>query len=275
MFKLSEGISFYSIVGTMSEGFKRLDGRRCNQVRPINVTYNVFEYAAGSVLYEIGKTKVLCAITLQEGVPPFLRGKKTGWLSAEYSLMPTSTRTRVAREAVAGKRNGRTVEISRLISRVLRPVLQLDVLGERTIIVDCDVLQADGGTRTASITGACLAIKAAEQKWLAEGIITSPLLLDEVAALSVGVVKGNALLDVDFIEDSEGEADFNIVMTKSGRLLEIQGTAEKASISWENFEHIRQLSIEGIADLFKIIQTISVHDGTTISSSRIDEQVSL
>jgi|SRR5579859_7195558 len=240
----------------MSEIIMRNNGRAFNELRPLKITTDIFEYAAASVLYELGKTKVLCAVTLQDSVPPFLRGKKEGWLSAEYSLLPTSTQTRSARESVTGKRNGRTMEISRLIGRVLRTVVRLDTIGERTITIDCDVVQADGGTRTASITGACLALKLASSRWLQQGIITEPLLTDGIAAISVGFLNDAVLLDIDFIEDSEGDGDFNFVMTKSGHLLEVQGTAEKKPLSWQHFEQARLLAIQGIEQIFTLTQTV-------------------
>ncbi len=236
---------------------KRTDGRAHNQFRPINVTYNVFEYAAGSVLYEIGKTKVLCAVSIQEGVPPFLRGKKTGWLTAEYSLLPTATPTRTVREATTGKRNGRGIEISRLIGRALRTVVNLDLIGEHTIFIDCDVQQADGGTRTACITGASLALKAACDRWVKEGFIAESILRDDIAALSVGIMNSRALLDVDFMEDSAMESDFNFVMTRSGMVIEVQGSAERSPLSWEQFESVRSLATHGIEQLFTQLDDIA------------------
>jgi ribonuclease PH len=229
---------------------KRINDRAHNQLRPIKITYDIFEYAAGSLLYEIGKTKVLCAVTMQPGVPPFLRTKKTGWLTAEYSMLPAATQTRTVRDSSSGKRNGRSVEISRMIGRVLRSIVKLDGIGERTIFIDCDVQQADGGTRTACITGACLALKLASDRWCQEGIIERPLLTEEVAAISVGLLENNVLLDVDFDEDSLLDADFNIVITRSGKLVEIQGTAEKKSLSWEQFEQIRLRAVQGITEIF-------------------------
>jgi ribonuclease PH len=231
----------------------RASERKPNQLRPVQLTYDIFEYADGSVLFELGKTKVLCAVTLQQGVPPFLRGKKTGWLSAEYALLPTATPTRNARESIAGKRNGRTVEISRLISRALRSVVNLDLLDERTVVVDCDVLQADGGTRTACITGAYLALKQAAFAWQREGIIQGALLHEELAAISVGIIQGVPVLDMDFSEDSTSDADFNIVATRSGLLVEIQGTAERAPLSGALFDTLKALALQGIHDLFKTI----------------------
>jgi ribonuclease PH len=180
----------------------------------------------------MGKTKVLCAVSLQQGVPHFLRGKKTGWLTAEYSLLPASTPIRTVREITANKRNGRTIEISRVIGRALRSVVNLDPLGEQTIFIDCDVLQADGGTRTACITGAYLALKAAVAQWLHRGIISETILIDELAAISVGLAQDTVLLDLDFIEDSATEADFNFVLTRSGKIIELQGSAEKFPIKW-------------------------------------------
>jgi ribonuclease PH len=242
----------------MSE--RRPTGRRPDQIRPIKVTYDIFEYASGSVLYEIGKTKVMCAVTLQEGVPPFLRNTKTGWLSAEYSMLPTSTQTRSSREAVTGKRNGRSVEISRLISRALRTIVRLDLLGERTITIDCDVVQADGGTRTACITGASLALHAAMRTWLEQGIITQSILTDQIAAVSVGMVNQSLLLDIDFIEDSEGDSDFNFVLTRSGSLIEVQGTSEKKPMNWQQFEIARLLAIKGVNDIFTTVESMVLYE---------------
>jgi ribonuclease PH len=190
---------------------------------------------------------------LQSGVPPFLRSKKTGWLTAEYAMLPAATHVRTMRESSSVKRNGRNVEISRMIGRVLRSIVNLDVIGERTIIIDCDVQQADGGTRTACITGACLALKAATDTWYREGIIEEPLLNDEVAAISVGVMEDTVLLDVDFLEDSALIADFNVVLTRSGKLVEIQGAAEKHPLNWDQFELIRLLAQEGISQIFSTI----------------------
>lgn len=228
----------------------RVDHRKNDQLRPLCVTYDVFSYASGSVLFEIGNTKVLCAITLQPGVPHFLRGKKTGWLTAEYSLMPASTPIRTVREITSNKRSGRNIEISRLIGRCLRAITNLEILGEQTIFIDCDVLQADGGTRTACITGAYLALKSAIAKWIEKDIIKESLLIDELAAISVGVAGETPVLDLNFVEDSATEADFNFVLTRTGKIIEVQGSAESAPVSWEKYYAMQNLALKGAQDLY-------------------------
>lgn len=229
----------------------RFEDRAPDELRNLKVTYDVFSYASGSVLFEVGKTKVLCAVTLQNGVPHFLRGKHRGWLTAEYSLLPASTPIRTVREVTANKRNGRTIEISRLVGRSLRSVCNLQALGEQTIFVDCDVLQADGGTRTACITGAYLALKAAQTIWLARRQIMQPFLKDELVAVSVGISKKHAFLDMDFAEDNIIDADFNFVLTRSGGVVEVQGSAEKEPLSWDEFECLRQYALKGASDIFE------------------------
>jgi ribonuclease PH len=230
----------------------RAANRAYDQLRPLKVTYGVYPYAAGSTLFEMGNTKVLCAVTLQNGVPHFLRGKKTGWMTAEYSLLPSATPVRTVREITANRRSGRVIEISRLIGRALRSVCDLSVLGEQTIFIDCDVLQADGGTRTASITGAFLALRAAQERWKLQGMITgqSSVIRDELAAVSVGLGDSGPLLDMDFAEDSVIDADYNFVLTRSGKVVEIQGAAEQAPIGWDNYEHMRILAVQGAQELF-------------------------
>ncbi|MBA3954018.1 ribonuclease PH [Candidatus Dependentiae bacterium] len=235
---------------TMASKIRRVDQRSHDQLRPLRVSYDVFNYASGSTLFEMGNTKVLCAVTLQQGVPHFLRGKKSGWLTAEYSLLPASTPIRTVREVTANKRSGRTIEISRLIGRTLRSVVNLDALGEQTIFIDCDVLQADGGTRTACITGAYLALRAAVTRWVHKGILSHTILTDELAAISVGVTQESALLDLDFVEDSATEADFNFVLTKSGKIVELQGSAEQFPLTWDHYEEMRFLAIKGVQELF-------------------------
>jgi len=236
---------------------KRHDTRRANELRPMKITYNIFEYAAGSLLFELGNTKILCAVTLQPSVPPFLRGKGVSWLMAEYALLPASTKIRTNREASMMRRSGRSIEISRLISRSLRTVIDDTVLGERTIVVDCDVLQADGSTRTASITAASAALLMAQQRWIADGTIEKPFLKDGIAAVAIGVLAdGQLVLDPDYHEDSEGVADINIIMTYTGTLIEMQGGAEKEPIAWERMDEIRTFANEGLA---KIIQFFKKH----------------
>lgn len=240
-------------------------GRLNDQMRPLRVSYDVFGYAPGSVLFELGNTKVLCAVTMQPGVPSFLRGSKTGWLSAEYALLPTATTERTQREGVAQKRNGRSVEISRLIGRSLRAVTRTDLFGERTITVDCDVLQADGGTRSACISAACLALKRAQEKWLAESLIPSPLLLEPIAAVSVGLRDDYVLLDLDCTEDQTADADFNFVLTASGSVVEMQGSVEKCGtlLSWKTIQAMYTLAQRGVQCIFDACGPVvseSVHE---------------
>ena len=232
---------------------QRSDGRCENEIRPLCALYDVYEYASGSVLYEIGKTKVLCAVSLQQGIPPFLRGCKTGWLTAHYAMLPTSTSKRIEREIHIGKRNGRYVEISRLIGRSLRSALQLDVVQDRTIIVDCDVLQADGGTRTACITGAYMALKRAERRWFSNKTIEQPLVKHDLVAISVAIVNGIPVLDPNFIEDSNADGDFNFVITRSGSIIEIQGTAEKEPLTSDNLYKMYELATSGAKHIFSFI----------------------
>jgi len=236
---------------------RRAANRAADMLRPLKVTYDFFSYASGSTLFEMGNTKVLCSITIQQGVPHFLRGKKTGWLTAEYSMLPASTPIRTVRELTANKRSGRTIEISRLIGRSLRSIVNLSVIGEQTIFIDCDVVQADGGTRTACITGAYLALKAAQMRWLEEGYIQEPFLLDELAAISVGMSTAGPLLDMDFAEDSAIDADFNFVLTRSGKVVEIQGSAERAPLLWRDYDAIRALAVQGAQELFTFFDAVS------------------
>ncbi len=238
----------------MQNKIERHDDRLTDQVRTVVVTYDVQKFAAASVLFEMGKTKVLCAVSMQHSVPPFMRGKGTGWLSAEYAMLPTATLVRTQRESTMMRRNGRSIEISRLIGRVLRSVIDLNSLSEYTIVVDCDVLQADGGTRTACITAASLALHCAQYYWLQSNIILKPFIHDEVAAISVGIAHNQVLVDLSYHEDSNAAADFNFIMTKSGDIIEIQGGAEKEPLSWEQFDHMRSLAQTGINQLFAQIE---------------------
>ncbi|HEY3490224.1 MAG TPA: ribonuclease PH [Candidatus Deferrimicrobiaceae bacterium] len=204
----------------------RNDGRKASELRPIRVTTGIQKDAEGSVLFEMGETKVVCAASIEERVPPFLKGQGKGWVTAEYALMPRSTNTRVQRERGGKGLQGRTQEIQRLIGRALRSVVDFEKLGERTITIDCDVLQADGGTRTASINGAWLALRQACDRLLASGKIQEDPISGGVAAISVGVVGGKMLVDLDYSEDSKAQVDMNVVMASGGRLIEVQGTAE-------------------------------------------------
>ncbi len=237
--------------------FKRSDGRAYNQLRHLKLSHG-FGYAAGSTIFQIGYTKVLCSVTMQPSVPPFLKGRKTGWLTAEYAMLPTATKQRTQRPASAIKQQGRSVEISRIISRSLRTLIDLDSLGERTIMVDCDVLQADGGTRAAAITGACIALQKAQQRWLTSGTIEQPFLKDSVAAVSVGIMDGQPLLDLNFVEDSAIDGDFNFILTKSGQIVEIQGTAERSALSWDAFDSFKQLALDGVDQIFAFIEEQAV-----------------
>ncbi len=230
---------------------KRIDGRTDKQVRPLSFNYNICQNAAGSVLISFGRTKIICTAIMQPGVPPFLRGKGKGWLTAEYCMLPGATFNRTARESSTMKRNGRNVEISRLIGRALRSVVDLSIVGERTIYIDCDVIQADGGTRTASITGAFLALKAAVDKWLKKDLLKETILLDEVAAISAGIVEDQVLVDLNCKEDNNAQADFNFIMTRSGKLIEMQGGVEGAPITWDLFEQMREGAVAGIAQIFQ------------------------
>ncbi len=209
----------------------RAGGRKAQEIRAIRVTAGVQKHAEGSVLYEMGETKVVCAASVEDRVPPFLRGSGRGWVTAEYAMLPRATTSRVQREGRGGKVQGRTQEIQRLIGRSLRAVVDFESLGERTITIDCDVLQADGGTRTASINGAWLALRQACDRLVRDGAIAANPVREPVAGVSVGIVGGRVLADLDYAEDSAAEVDMNVVMTGSGRLVEVQGTAEGAPFS--------------------------------------------
>lgn len=228
---------------------QRLNNRAYNQVRPLQVTYNVFPYADGSTLFEMGNTKVFIAVTLQASVPSFLRGKKTGWLTAEYALLPAATHVRNMRESHAVNRNGRSIEISRFIGRVFRSVCDLSVLGERTVVIDCDVLQADGSTRAACINGAFLALQAAEKKWIQNGIITAPCLRESLAAVSIGIERDNVLVDIDYQEDTLVDADLTFVLTGTNAVIELQGTAERTPCSWRSYEQAYIVACQGLAHI--------------------------
>jgi ribonuclease PH len=227
----------------------RPDGRRPRDLRPIVITPHYLRHAEGSALIEIGLTRVLCAASVEESVPPFLRGKGRGWVTAEYGMLPRSTHTRSDREASRGKIGGRTHEIQRLIGRSLRAVTNLDALGERAIWIDCDVIEADGGTRTAAITGAYVALVLALRKLEAAGVITAPALVDSVAAVSVGIVDRRLCLDLAYAEDSRAEVDMNVVMTGRGRFIEVQGTAEGKPFTAAQLVSMTALAGEGIARL--------------------------
>ncbi|WP_243371341.1 ribonuclease PH [Geotalea sp. SG265] len=234
----------------------RFDGRGAGSLRDVHITRNYLKHAEGSVLVEFGDTKVICTASVEASVPPFLRGKGTGWVTAEYSMLPRATHSRSPREAAKGKLGGRTHEIQRLIGRSLRAVVDMTLLGERSIIIDCDVIQADGGTRTASITGAYVALCDALQGLVAKGELSSLPIREAVAAVSVGIVGGEAVLDLNYVEDSAAEVDMNFVMTDSNRFVEIQGTAEAEPFTIEQMEAMRTLAMGGIRQLFQIQQAV-------------------
>lgn len=230
----------------------RHDGRAVNELRPVSIHRHFIKHAEGSVLVSFGDTKVICTASVEESVPPFLRGKGTGWVTAEYSMLPRATHTRSAREATKGKLGGRTHEIQRLIGRSLRAVIDLRMLGERSILVDCDVIQADGGTRTAAITGAYVAVVDAVAGLLRKGVLTVSPLREAVAAVSVGIVAGKPLLDLCYLEDSTAEVDMNFVMTSSLRFVEVQGTAEAEPFTIEQMDEMRIQAMGGMERLFAI-----------------------
>ncbi len=230
----------------------RCNDRSPTQLRPVKLTRGYTRYAAGSVLVEYGETRVLCQASVIEKIPPFLKGKGQGWLTAEYGMLPCSTGERMQREAVKGNQSGRTMEIQRLIGRALRAVVDLSKLGERTLQIDCDVIQADGGTRTASITGAFVALCDAVRMLLTQGAIQFNPILDHVAATSVGLVKGCPLLDLDYAEDSSCDTDMNVVMTGKGGLIEIQGTAEGQTFTRQELSAMLDLAQQGIEELVNL-----------------------
>jgi ribonuclease PH len=227
----------------------RSDGRAPDQMRPVKLTPDFIPTAEGSVLIEVGQTRVICTATVDDGVPSFLKGSGKGWVTSEYGMLPRATEQRTPREATRGRPSGRTLEIARLIGRSLRAVTDQVKLGERTVWVDCDVIQADGGTRTASITGAFVALALAMERLVAAGILKSVPLLDSVAATSVGLVDETALLDLAYDEDSRAQVDMNVIMTGSGRFVEIQATAEGRSFTGEEHASLLALAARGIRDL--------------------------
>ena len=226
-------------------------GRSAQQVRPVTLTRNYTKHAEGSVLVEFGETKVLCTATVEESVPRFLKGQGQGWVTAEYGMLPRSTHSRMAREAAKGKQGGRTLEIQRLIARSLRAAVDLKALGEFTITLDCDVIQADGGTRTASITGSCVALADALNKLVADGKLKANPMKGMVAAISVGIVEGEARCDLEYVEDSAAETDMNVVMLEDGRMIEVQGTAEGEPFSHEELLSLLALARGGIEELIQ------------------------
>jgi ribonuclease PH len=229
----------------------RADGRKNNELRPLRVTPSYIKTADGSVLIEMGDTKVICTAKLEERVPPFLRNSGKGWITAEYGMLPGSSQQRIGRESSRGKVGGRTHEIQRLIGRSLRAIADLTSLGERTIWIDCDVIQADGGTRTASITGAYVALSEAARGWLGRGLFSRDPIKDSVAAVSIGIVEGKILLDLCYEEDSKADVDMNFVMTGSGKFIEVQGTAESVPFTKRQMERMAEIAQNGIRQLLK------------------------
>lgn len=229
----------------------RPNNRLNDQLRPVRIIPHFIKHPDGSVLIEAGDTRVICSAMLEEKVPPFLKGTGQGWITSEYSLLPSSTETRTQREASRGKINGRTSEIQRLIGRSLRAVVDMQALGERTIWLDCDVIQADGGTRTASITGSFVALYLALRKLRDNGVIDTIPLKDYVAAVSVGMVDGEVMLDLEYVEDSRAEVDMNVVMTGCGEFVEIQGTGEKSCYSRAQLDAMLALAEKGIRELIE------------------------
>jgi ribonuclease PH len=237
-------------------GLGRIDGRRRDQIRPVKITRDFIKHAEGSVLIEMGDTKVICTASVEEKVPPFLRDKGRGWVTAEYAMLPRATHDRSPRESVKGKQGGRTLEIQRLVGRALRAVVDTTRLGERTIWIDCDVIQADGGTRTASITGAFIALADAVGVLKRKDLIKKHPLVDFLAAISVGKVGGRVLVDLAYEEDSQAEVDLNLVMTGSGRYVEIQGTAERTPFEKKDMDEFLDLGWGAIRELVDLQKSL-------------------
>jgi ribonuclease PH len=229
----------------------RSDGRKPKQLRSIKIAPSYLKTADGSVLIEMGDTKVICTAKLEDRVPPFLRNSGKGWITAEYGMLPGSSQARIGRESSRGKVGGRTHEIQRLIGRSLRAITDLTNLGERTVWIDCDVIQADGGTRTASITGAYVSLCQAIRSWQKRGIITQEPIKDSVAAVSIGIVDGKILLDLCYEEDSKADVDMNVVMTGSGKFVEVQGTAESAPFTKKQMDKMSEIAEQGIKELLR------------------------
>lgn len=230
----------------------RPSGRTPDQARDIKITRNYTKHAEGSVLVEFGDTKVICNASIEDGVPRFMKGEGKGWVTAEYGMLPRSTGSRMGREAARGKQSGRTIEIQRLIGRSLRAALDMKALGERTVTIDCDVIQADGGTRTASISGGCVALIDALQTLVDSGKLKAIPLKQKVAAISVGIYQGEGVLDLDYPEDSAAETDMNVIMTDKGGFIEIQGTAEGEAFHQAEFDVMLTLAKKGINEIFAL-----------------------
>lgn len=252
---------------------QRIDGRASNELRPISMNDHYLIHPEGSVLIEVGNTKVICTATIEEKVPSFLRGQGKGWITAEYSMLPRATAERTQRDAARGKINGRTMEIQRLIGRALRAIVDLEALGERTIWIDCDVIQADGGTRTASITGAFVALTQALAKLHEETPFQKFPIVDFLAATSVGILDGiGPILDLNYAEDSEAKVDMNLVMTGSGRFVEIQGTGEEATFSRDELNMLLDLGEKGIRQLIEFQKSILGDTSSLIGYFAVNEE---
>ncbi|MEY4166556.1 MAG: hypothetical protein RIR52_380 [Acidobacteriota bacterium] len=247
----------------------RADGRQASELRPVQMLCSYTRYAEGSVLIECGHTRVLCTASIEERVPGFLKGKGVGWVTAEYSMLPRATQTRTPRELSRGGASGRTHEIQRLIGRSLRSVVDMAALGERTITVDCDVIQADGGTRTAAITGGFVALALALGRYQAGGQIQRPVLRDYLAAVSVGIVGDQALLDLDYAEDSAAEVDMNVVRTGGGRFVELQGTAETEPFSRQQLDNLIGAAETGIDQLIRVQRSVLLAELTAAGEDEI------
>ncbi|HQR14954.1 MAG TPA: ribonuclease PH [Nitrospira sp.] len=241
---------------TSGAGLGRIDGRRRDQIRPVKVTRNFTKHAEGSVLIEMGDTKVICTASVEEKVPPFLKGKGTGWVTAEYAMLPRATHDRSPRESVKGKQGGRTLEIQRLVGRALRAVIDTGRLGERTIWIDCDVIQADGGTRTASITGAFIALADAITVLKKKELLKVNPLTDYLAAISIGKVGGQVMVDLAYEEDSHAEVDLNLVMTGAGQYVEVQGTAERTPFNKKDMDEFLDLGWGAIRELVDVQKSL-------------------
>ena len=241
----------------------RHDGRRPDELRLVSIDPNYLDHAEGSAMVKFGNTWVLCTVSMEDRVPQFLRGTGGGWVTAEYGMLPRSTNTRTEREAARGRQSGRSQEIQRLIGRALRSVTNLDLLGERSFLVDCDVIRADGGTRTAAITGSCVALAQALQRLVTDGVVASLPMTGLVGAVSAGVIEGQGVLDLDYPEDSSAEVDFNVVMTDDGRFVEVQGTAEGAAFDRAMMDRLIDLAAGGIRELHKLQR--EALDGISVS----------
>ncbi|MBT5219267.1 MAG: ribonuclease PH [Woeseia sp.] len=239
----------------------RPSGRTPDQLRPVNFVIDYTKHAAGSVLAEFGDTRVLCTASVENRVPNWLRGGGKGWVTGEYGMLPGSTNSRVAREAARGKQSGRTQEIQRLIGRSLRAAMNMKALGEKTVTLDCDVLQADGGTRTAAISGAYVALQIAMNRLCARGEIKSNPVHGQIAAISVGIYQGTPVLDLDYAEDSQAETDMNVVMNDAGRFIEVQGTAEGHAFNRDEFDELLNLADKGIAEILQL-QTLAIESAS-------------